>query len=48
MIESGWPYVWGAYGAVLVSLVGLILCTWRHSRRWARAERDLDASNERR
>jgi len=41
MIESGWAYVWPAYGLALVILGGLSLRVWLNARRWARAEKDI-------
>lgn len=43
MVESGWAYVWPAYGVALVILGGLSLSIWLNARRWARAEKEIAA-----
>lgn len=40
MIDSGWAYIWGAYGAALIALAALALAVTLRLAHWSRRARE--------
>ena len=42
MIEGGWVFIWGAYGAALAALAGLTLIVVSRLSHWSKQARELE------